>query len=141
MKALVKDIMSEDILTVDIFDTIKKADQSMTDENYRHIAVTENGKLVGIITQKKIMEYRLRELYENNDATFFDDKILDYEKIMKREPSILYSEDSLEKAIRIMMNKRIDYIPVVNWEHNIIGSVSFMDILLYLNGKIQEGII
>lgn len=141
MKILVKEIMSEDILTVDIYDTVQKAEQLMVEENYRHIAVLENGKIAGIITLKKIMEYKLRELYESGEAFFMEDKILDFEKILKREPSILYPDDSLEKAVNMMLKKRIDYIPVVDWEKNILGSLSFTDILLFVNTQIQEGVL
>lgn len=141
MTTHVKEIMSEDILTVDIYDTVQKAEHIMVEENYRHIAVLENGKLAGIITLKKIMEYKLRELYESGETFFMEDRILDFEKLLKRDPSILYPDDSLGKAVNMMIKKRIDYIPVVDWEKNIVGSLSFNDLLLFVNTKIQEGIL
>ncbi len=141
MKTIIKEIMNKDILTIDIFDSLQKAEQIMEDENYRHIAVTENGKLAGIITHKKLMEYKLRELYDGKESFFMDDKILDFEKILKRSPSVVYADDSLEKLIQMMIKKRIDFVPVVDWEQNILGSVSFNDVLLFVNEKIQEGIL
>ena len=141
MKTHVSDIMSKDVLTVDVFDTVQEAERIMEDEGYRHIAVTENGKLVGLITGKKIMEYKLRHLYDGKETFFMEDRILDFEGIMKREPSVLYAEDSLEKAVNMMINKRIDYIPVVDWEKNIEGSLSFSDVLLFINEKIQKGVL
>ncbi len=141
MKTLVKEIMNEDILTIDIFESLQKAEEIMDDENYRHIAVTEKGKLAGIITNKKLMEYKLRELYDGKESYFMEDKILDFEKILKRSPSVVYPDDSLEKLLEMMIKKRIDFIPVVDWDQNILGSVSFTDVLLFVNEKIQEGIL
>ena len=141
MKTLVKEIMNEDILTIDIFESLQKAEQIMEDENYRHIAVTENGKLAGIITNKKIMEYKLRELYDGKEEYFLEDKILDFEKILKRAPSVVYPDDSLSKLVEMMIKKRIDFVPVVDWDQNILGCVSFNDVLLFVNEKVQEGIL
>jgi len=142
MKTTVKDIMAEEIYSVEIFDTIHKAESLMNEENDRHIAVTEKGKLVGIITQKKIFEYKLRELYENESKNdIAEDKILDFEKILKRDPSVVYPEDSLSKLIELMIKKRIDFVPVVDWDRNLIGTVTFTDVLLLLNKKIQDGVI
>lgn len=141
MKTTVGDIMAKNVRTIDIYSTVQEAERIMEDENYRHIEVTEEGKLAGIITMKKIMEYKLRELYDGKETFFMEDRILDFEKILKRDPSIIYEEDSLEKAVNMMINKRIDYIPVVDWEKNIVGSLSFTDILLFVNEKIQDGVL
>ena len=54
MKTLVSDIMTKNLQSVSVFDTIGKAETLMKEDGYKHISVTENDKLVGIITQKKI---------------------------------------------------------------------------------------
>lgn len=141
-KVLIKDIMSSNIFYIDINDSIEKAEALMVEENSRHIPVVENNKLVGILTHKKIMEYKLRELYDNNEGEgVYDIKILDFEKLIKRDPTVIYPEDSLKKVVEIMIKKEIDYIPVVDWEKNLLGSISFIDILLFVNSMLEKGVI
>lgn len=141
-KIKIKDIMSNNIFYIDINDSIAKAESLMNEENSRHIPVVENNKLIGILTHKKIMEYKLRELYKNTDGeTDYEVKILDFEKLIKREPTVIYPEDSLKKVIEIMIKKEIDYIPVVDWDKNLLGSISFMDILLFINSMLEKGVI
>lgn len=141
-KVIIKDIMSSNIFYVDINDSIEKAESLMVEENSRHIPVVENNKLVGILTHKKIIEYKLRELYDNKEGEgIYDVKILDYEKLIKRDPTVIYPEDSLKKVVEIMIKKEIDYIPVVDWEKNLLGSISFIDILLFVNSMLEKGII
>ena len=141
-KVLIKDIMSSNIFFIDINDSIEKAESLMTEENSRHIPVVENNKLVGILTHKKIMEYKLRELYDNREGEeMYDVKILDFEKLIKRDPTVIYPEDSLKKVVEIMIKKEIDYIPVVDWEKNLLGSISFTDILLFVNSMLEKGVL
>lgn len=141
-KVLIKDIMSSNIFYIDINDSIEKAEALMVEENSRHIPVVENNKLVGILTHKKIMEYKLRELYDNTEGEgVYDIKILDFEKLIKRDPTVIYPEDSLKKVVEIMIKKEIDYIPVVDWEKNLLGSISFIDILLFVNSMLEKGVI
>jgi predicted transcriptional regulator len=141
-KVLIKDIMSSNIFYIDINDSIEKAEALMTEENSRHIPVVENNKLVGILTHKKIIEYKLRELYDNTEGeSAYDVKILDFEKLIKRDPTVIYPEDSLKKVVEIMIKKEIDYIPVVDWDKNLLGSISFIDILLFVNSMLEKGVI
>jgi len=66
---------------------------------------------------------------------------LDFEKLIKRDPTVIYPEDSLKKVVEIMIKKEIDYIPVVDWDKNLLGSISFIDILLFVNSMLEKGVI
>jgi CBS domain-containing protein len=139
----VSDIMTKDPYSVNIDDTVHKADEIMKTENIRHLPVTEGKKFVGLITERKLAEYNLKKLYEfdNPDGENGYNKIIDFEKIMKRGCHVVYPEDSVQKVIQLMAKFRFDSIPVVDWDNNLVGMVSFLDILLYLNEKIEKGVL
>ena len=50
----VKDIMSTEVMSIDINETIMKAVDIMKDKNIKKLPVTSNGALVGIITSTDI---------------------------------------------------------------------------------------
>ncbi len=53
----VSEIMSQPLYTLDINNHILEASEHMTDKNTRHITVTDQGKVVGIITVKNTFSY------------------------------------------------------------------------------------
>jgi len=52
----VTDIMTKDVLTVDINDTIEKAARTMSDSKIGGLPVTKEGKVVGIITETDLFK-------------------------------------------------------------------------------------
>ncbi len=137
-RTTIGDIMTRNAFTVDIEDTVHKADSIMHDENVKQVAVLEGKKFVGIITERSIMEYSLRKLYDFDDTDMDQNKIIDFEKIMTRDCPVVYPEDSLQKAIKIMNKNKTDCLPVIDWDYNLLGLIKANDLLLYLNKLIDR---
>lgn len=134
------DIMTADVFYVNYEDTISKAETLMKNENIRHVPVVQDGKYVGMITEGKILEYTIRNLY-NRDRLDKDSEglhISDYKKIMIRDLPFLYPEDSIAKATELMLKKKIDALPVIDWDKNLVGIVTSIDLLLFFNKKLKE---
>ncbi len=55
-----KDIMSRDLVSVEATDGLEHVAQIMADRGIRRLLVVQNGKVIGVITAKTILE-RLRE--------------------------------------------------------------------------------
>jgi len=51
----VKEIMTKEVVTVDVEDTVEDIATVMTRKNINRVPVTENGKLVGIVTRRDII--------------------------------------------------------------------------------------
>jgi len=51
----VREIMTKDVITVDVEDTVEDIATVMTRKNINRVPVTENGKLVGIVTRRDII--------------------------------------------------------------------------------------
>lgn len=140
-KTQVKDIMTEGVYSVTVDDTLKKADDIMKKENIRHIPVVEGSRFAGLITRSKVMEYSLREYYdpESNFGEDVFNKIIDFEDLMERETHVIYPEDSTQKAIKLMAKYGLDCLPVVDWDMNLKGLLTFTDVLLFIHSKIEKG--
>ena len=55
--------MSQPLYTLDRNNHILEAEEFMTDHNTRHITVTDQGKVVGIITVKNTFNYLVKYIY------------------------------------------------------------------------------
>lgn len=134
------ELMTKDVFTVTLEDTVRKADLLMREENIRHLPVVENGKLIGLITERTIMEYTLRRLYDfedNLDELAFN-TIGDFKEIMLKNVKVIFPEDSLLKAVELMTKYKIDCLPVVDWQNNLVGIITSYDVLLYIRKKLLE---
>lgn len=139
-RAKVSEIMTTNVFTVDIEDTVYDAEQLMKTENVRHIPVLEGRKVVGILGADKIREYQLRNIYEG-DQNFGDEahnKIIDFEKIMNDVTHVVYPEDSVSKAVKMFAKYKLDCLPVVDWEMNLVGIITNTDLLLHFHNFLEE---
>lgn len=140
LSAKVEEVMTRGVFAVDFDDSIKKADDIIREEGVRQVPVVENGKFIGMITETTLREYTLRKIYDYDDefGEIGYNKISDFENIIFKNSHLIYPEDSIVKAIEIMSKKKIDHLPVVDWDKNLLGIITAMDVLLYVNKKIKD---
>ena len=141
-RTTIQTIMPKGVFTVEFNDTIHKADMLMRTENVRHIPVLNDGKYIGMVTERKIIEYNLKHLYDydENDEVSGGMLISDFENIMRKDFPMVYPEDSVLKATELMAKKKIDVLPVVDWDKNFIGIITSIDLLLFFHKKTKEEI-
>ncbi|GAB1372685.1 CBS domain-containing protein [Candidatus Kapaibacterium sp.] len=139
-RAQISEIMTTNVFTVSIEDTLKDVEIIMNSEKVRHIPVLEGTKIVGMICDDRLREYSLRQIYdsEQNFGEEGFNKIIDFEKVMKEVTHVIYPEDSVAKAVKMFAKYKIDCLPVVDWDMNLVGLVTHTDILLYFNKFLEE---
>lgn len=127
---LIKDWMATDILTVDQDTSLLRATRLMKENEIRRLPVVENGKLIGIITDRdvkdaspsKSMSLDLHELY----CQLSEMKV---KEVMTGTPLTMKDTDSLEKAAVVMVENRISGIPIVDGAGQLAGLLSETDVL------------
>ncbi len=140
MKAKIEDIMNKGVFTISTHDTLKTADDLMRNEKIRHLPVVEGTKYVGIITERSIMEYSLRQLYDSEDnlGEGSHNLITDFERIITKQDNVIYPEDSVRKAIKMMAKYRLECLPVVDWDKNLLGIITTSDIMLFIHKMMED---
>ncbi len=132
---LVKDWMSEYVITLDENTSIMKSIQVLKEHKIRRIPVTRENKLVGIITDRDIKEvtpskqttFEVHELY----YLLSELKIKD---IMTKDPLTVYPDDTVEYAAVLMLENKISGLPVINKEREVVGIITQTDIFkLFVN--------
>jgi IMP dehydrogenase len=105
-----------DPITLKIHSTVQDADNIMREHRIGGIPIVdENGKLVGIIT--------------NRDLRFQKDMSAPVEKIMTRENLITASEGiTLDQAEGTLKNYKIEKLPIIDKKGRLTGLITFKDI-------------
>jgi CBS domain-containing protein len=136
----IEEIMTSDVFTVTLDDTVRAADDLMRTEKIRHVPVIDDQKLIGLITERTIMQYTLKQLYDYDDnyGESSQNRVGDFEELMVKNLKVIFPEDSLLKAVELMTKYKIDCLPVVDWKHNLVGILTNYDVLLFIHKKLLE---
>jgi predicted transcriptional regulator len=117
---LVRDIMARNVKTVRTNDSALLAVQKMVKFSIGSVIVVNNGKSVGIITERNILE---RVVEPRIDAGYLNAK-----DIMSSPLITINVNDAVEEAAKIMANKSIKTLPVLDGE-KLVGVVTSSDIV------------
>ncbi len=117
---LVRDIMVRNVKTVRTDDSVLAAVSKMNKFRIGSVVVTNNGRSVGIITERNI----LQRIVEPG----LDPSMVRAKDIMSSPLVTIDSNDAVEEAAKIMASKRIKKLPVIEGG-KIVGIVSTSDIV------------
>lgn len=107
------------MVTVDTGDSARIAVLRMLEEGVGSVAVCDGGKLVGIFTERDVLTLA-------GDATDLDAvRITD---VMTRDPFTVAADVPVLDAARLMGERKIRHLPVVEGEH-LLGMVGIRDVL------------
>ncbi|MDH3677039.1 MAG: CBS domain-containing protein [Nitrosopumilus sp.] len=87
-------------------DSIQKASHIMTHYRTREVPVVSKNKIIGVVTAKQIIKLLSSK----------DNKWIKANLIYTQNPITVSTDESLSSAKRIMTNKKIDHLPVINKE-------------------------
>ncbi len=126
----VEQFMTRDILTVQPDESVRRAAILMDWGRVRHVPVEEDEKLVGIVSYRTIIKLVA-------ESGLDEDEFLPVREVMKPDPiSIPPSMPSVD-AIRLMNEKGIGSLPVVE-DGRLVGIVTEHDFTLIARGLLEE---
>ena len=123
-------IMTKRVVTVEMDDSLRVINGIFTYAKFHHLLVVENGKLMGIISDRdvlKAMSPFLDTLAEQSrDSATLERKA---HQIMTREPVTGTRAMDIAVAVRTMLQKRVSCLPVLSENGQIEGIVTWKDLL------------
>ncbi len=138
-KLLVKDWMTEGVITVETGTVLLDAAALMREKDIRRLPVLENGILVGIISQRDILAA------QPSDATSLDIWEVNYllsrlriERVMTRNPYTVQPDSTVREAARLMYEHRVGGIPVVDADGHLVGIITESDIYRLVIAWVDE---
>lgn len=113
------DVMSARVVQVEPSANVREAARRMTEEGVGSVAVCDGSRLAGIFTERDVL--RLAAAGTDLDSTSVEDE-------MTRSLVTVSAEDDIVAAARLMGERRIRHLPVVQGE-NLLGVVGIRDVL------------
>ena len=120
---LVKEIMTRRMESIPPTLTLREAAQKMRDLNIGSLPVLENGKLIGMDTD--------RDICCRGVADSFDLNVIEVREIMTRNVEFCFSYDTVNDAVRQMEQRHIRRLAVLNSDKTIAGFLSVDDLAHY----------
>lgn len=121
----VKDIMSKEVITIDVNARLEEAYALLKEEGIGQIPITSYGKkIVGLLSQKFILNLLMEDL-EN------------YENILNKKIEDLFLPDmittdpisDIRRVAKVMVDFKLEAIPVVDEEDILLGIISKTDLI------------
>ena len=126
---LVKDWMTRNVITISPDTSLPEVHRLMQEHQIRRLPVVKHERMVGIVTLGDVREA------EPSDATSLSIWEMNYllsqlkiEKIMTRDPIIIYPSETIGQAAWLMLTNKISGLPVVDDKHRIVGIITESDI-------------
>jgi CBS domain-containing protein len=114
-----KEIMRVDVIDVEPAATLQEAAQKMKEEKISSVLVTEDGYLIGILTERDMVKAV---------AEGIDTELVHVRDYMTSAPVAVNPDTTVEEAAKIMFEAGFRHLPVVDGERELKGVVSIRDL-------------
>lgn len=134
---LVRDVMTPNPITIEPTHSIGTALARMRRGGFRRLPVVEDGKLVGIVTDRDLRlamnsPFVLRE-------GWYDSYLMEHIEVrscMTERPITISSDADIIDAVQLLKNQKIGGVPVVE-DGNLVGILTETDLLNFLLELLQ----
>lgn len=135
----VSTLMTRDVVTIGPSTPVKQAIQMLEDLMIRHLPVVDDGRLVGVLSDRDLREYRLPLMEEVENPDMADDMLeTPVSELMSGDLLTLDSGEGVRTAIDLMVEHHVGALPVVDRHSDeLVGILSYVDILKALRTSLD----
>jgi CBS domain-containing protein len=116
-----REIMTRNVKTASREMTLRETAALMRDGDMGAMPVVEDGKLVGIVTDRDIV---VRAIADGRDASAPIGEVMTTEVFSARENDFVF------EAIRLMGDKQVRRVPIINETGELVGIIAMADVAL-----------
>jgi len=137
-KVIVADYMTDEVVTVTRQTTLLEAHTLMGANHIRSLPVIESGKIIGLVTRTDLMSSDpSRPAMQNSSETSTKVLAQPVEKVMVSNVITIAPTAELTEAAKIMLEKKIHCLPVVDEKQQMLGIITESDLFLMLLQKLN----
>jgi len=142
---LVRDWMSPNVVAVQASDSVQHAINVMIDHQIGLLPVMEDGKLVGIVTDRDVKRASPSSatLLDIQQALYHLSR-LEVGTVMTPHPMTVPPDFTLEETAALFLERKISGVPVTASDGKLVGIITKSDIfkaLLSLSGSVKKGVL
>ncbi|UZE95979.1 CBS domain-containing protein [Alkalimarinus alittae] len=133
MTTKVSKYMSPKVISVTSGVGVREAFFLMREKEIRHLPVVDNGKLLGIVSDRALRRPDwvdeapdISHIYDLNDDLNVGD-------IMIKNVFCIHTYDTLSKAVKLLLEHKIGAAPVLDKDEQLVGMLSAVDLLQALD--------
>jgi len=130
MALLVKDFMTPKEEVTSPQDSVLSAIELMVDNDVGSVIVEEDDRVVGIFTERDL----LRRYLQSQSKTLY----MSVGEVMSRPVVTISPEDTLSNAFRIMAEKDIRHLPVVDDQQRLVGYLTWRNMFQYISKELSR---
>ncbi|MFH1110853.1 MAG: CBS domain-containing protein [Planctomycetota bacterium] len=132
--AEVRDIMTAQVHTLHLDDSLRTAASLFEREHFHHVVVLERGRVQGVVSDRDILKavspFVGNPMLERpQDASTLKKRV---HQIMTRKPVTIEGDQSIAVAADVMLTQRVSCLPVVDDDGKLLGIVTVRDLLAQL---------
>lgn len=128
---LIRDVMTRNVEVVHPDDTLQEAAEKMKDLDIGPLPVCDDGRLVGILTDRDIA---VRAVAEGQDP--WTDKVRD---VMTPEVISCFADQDVADAVKLMKEKQIRRLVVLDRDKRLVGILSLGDVAVHTGDEHLAG--
>jgi len=125
-------IMSRNIVTVNIEESLKETEKLMLKNHIRHIPIMNESRLIGIVSLTDLQRIGFADAY-NNEEKSVDNviyELLTLEQVMVKSPITIQQDCSIKEASQILVDNEFHALPILDGEE-LVGIVTTTDLIRY----------
>jgi acetoin utilization protein AcuB len=122
--------MTRDVVTANLSDGLRQTFYRMRERDIHHMPVLgDKGTVVGIISDRDLRRPDWVDEEENVAHYYLLDNAHKVSDTMTADPATVGPEEDIQKAVAVLLEKRIGALPVVTEDGRLAGIISAVDML------------
>lgn len=127
----VSKIMSKQLVTVNVNQSLEEVDQILDTRHIRHVPVTSGDELVGMLSKTDLLRVSFVDDYDAGDVSTQVYSTLSISQVMTKNIQSIAPGTTIREAAEILVDKEFHALPVVE-EGVLVGIVTTTDLVKYL---------
>ncbi len=129
MPAKVSEYMTRKVISVSPEKGVREAYFLMRDEGIRHLPVTEDGVLVGIISDRQLRRPNWADEAPDIAHQYDVSDSLNVGDVMVKDVIVAHTYQTLGKAVDAIVENQVGALPVLDKNEELVGMLSAVDLL------------
>lgn len=127
----VSKIMSTDIVSVNITQSLREVDSAIKDEHIRHVPVVSGDKVIGMLSKTDLQKISFVNTFDGEGLTTAMYDNLSIEQVMTKDVITVQNDDTILDVATILSKNEFHALPVTDGD-KLVGIVTTTDLVKFL---------